>query len=368
MTPAQPSGRTWESIPGTWKLLCALAVLLGHNLVTLTAWHPENQILGGIFHLVRFFSPLHFFLFSGYFACSSLEGTKLGMGRLMASRGLRIYVLVVAAFAWGLLWRVATLRILPTPAVGSPWPLEVWNGPIHWKDAAMHLFPLGFADHISINYATWYLYQELRIVLFFPLFRWILRRPSRSEKWAWLAGLWLISAVLEHKFWALFPLFRSSPFQSLAFGCVFLAGALLRQESRSPWFQRVPLPAVASILVVGVAVSFFESFGIRLPVQNPPLLLIPVVVGQILALGALLRLVPRPPAPDWLRKASDWSVGIYVVHPPLHVVATWISLSIGSALPLVVEICASIAGGALFHRLVEIPSLAWSKSIQKGRP
>ncbi|HNY32494.1 MAG TPA: acyltransferase [Fibrobacteria bacterium] len=353
----QTVSRQWDPIPGYWKLLCALAVLVGHNLVTLTAWQTDFPPWRWIYHAVQFFSPYHFFLFSGYLACSSLESPSVPLGKFMLSRALRIQILVVAAFAWALGIRLLATDGGAVGSLGTIWPLDVWDGPIDWRDALMHLSPFGFADHTKINYATWYLYQELRIILLFPIFRWILQRPSSFHRWMFLALLWGAASVLEYKFWSFFPLFRSSPFQSLAYGCYFFLGVLARQTTRSASFPtRLPWSLAWVVLGIGVGVSFFESFSIRFPLSNPPILLVPIAAGQFLVVTALCRLLPRIPAPSLLRRACDWSVGIYIVHPPLHVVATWWAVRTGNPWPLVPEILLSIAGGALFHHLVERPS------------
>lgn len=172
------------------------------------------------------------------------------------------------------------------------------------------------------------------------------------------------SALLEYKFWSHFPLFRSSPIQSVAFGCCFLAGALLWIEFKEGRMARLPGWLVAGALVAGVAVSFFDSFDIRIPIKNPPVLMVPVMVGFVLVFSALQVYFGKIRIPDWLRKACDYSVGIYIVHPPLHVVAAWLFVSSGRVWPIVVEIALALVGGWVFHRLVERPSQILAKTAQ----
>lgn len=364
MSGTAATARRWEAVPGLWKFLCALAVLFGHNLVTLLAWRPDAPLVGPVYHLVQFFSPIHFFVFSGYIASSALGDAKTGLRGFMAGRATRIYVLVAAAFAWGLGIRLAFLHATGGISAETPWPLGVWAGPVDWRDALMHLSPFGFADHTRFNYATWYLYQELRIVLLFPLFRYVLTRSSSARRWGLLGLLWFAAAALEYKYWSHFPLFRSSPFQTLGYGCAFLAGSLLAKDMER--FRRIPSGAAAAILVTGIVVSWLESFHVTIPVSNPPVLLVPTVAGQILVLVGLGRLLPLDlavPAP--LRKATEWSVGIYVVHPPLHVVATWLATTRSDARWLLLEIALALVGGALFHRFVESPSQAWARAARR---
>jgi peptidoglycan/LPS O-acetylase OafA/YrhL len=363
----RPAHRAWDAVPGLWKLGCALAILFGHNLVTMMAWHPADGLWSGLFHPLQIFSPLQFFFFSGYFAASGLLDGSRPIVPSMKSRGVRIYVLVVAALAWGLGMRLATAHLSGgVRSLGSIWPLGCWDGPIDWRDALMHLSPFGFADHTRFNYATWYLYQELRLVLLFPLFRWILLRRSSLERWGWVGFLMIAAALLEYKFWSYFPLFRSSPFQTLAFGCYFLSGSLVWMELRKPAFARAPRELWYVVLAAGFAISYLEAFGIHPHVSNPPVLMVQTLIGQILLFLGLKSLWGDLHVAAWLRKACDWSVGIYIMHPPLHVLATWIAVSIGSAWPLPVEIALAIAGGALFHRFVERPSQTWATAL-RGR-
>jgi len=363
--PGRVARRPWDAVPGLWKFGCALAILLGHNLVTLKAWHPENEVWRGLFQVLQVFSPLQFFFFSGYFAASGLLDISRSLPAFMMARGARIYVLVVAAFAWGLGMRLATAKLSGgVESLGSIWPLGCWDGPVDWRDALMHLSPFGFADHTRFNYATWYLYQELRIVLLFPLFRWILNRRSSLERWGWTGFLMVVAALLEYKFWSFFPLFRSSPFQSLAYGCYFLAGSLVWMELRRPESASAPKGLAVLALVIGVAIESLDAFGIQLHLSNPPVLMVPTLIGQILIFWALKLLVKDVEVAGWLRRACDWSVGIYIMHPPLHVLATWIAVSIGNAWPLLVEMLLAIVVGALFHRFVEQPSQGWVKAIR----
>jgi peptidoglycan/LPS O-acetylase OafA/YrhL len=356
--------KEFESLAGIWKLLCAMAVLVGHNLVTLTTWRPHDGFWQVFYHVVQFFSPLHFFFFSGYLAVSGLRDATRSLRGMMVGRALRIYVLIVAALAWGLVARIAVKHIACVPSLGTVWPLEVWDGPIHWEPVLRHLNPFGFADHIQFNYAVWYLYQELRIVLLFPLFRWILRRRASFSRWSWAAALLFAAAVMEYRFWPHFPLFRSSPFQSVGFGMYFLCGSLVRLElAPDGGLARLPRTWAWIALAVGVLLSFFESMGIRPPVDNPQILMLSVLAGQILVVVGLERLWGNFRIPTWARRACDGSVGIYIVHPPIHIVAVWVSLERGEAWPMGVGIVLSVVAGFMFHRFVERPSQVGIKRL-----
>jgi peptidoglycan/LPS O-acetylase OafA/YrhL len=357
--------RRWDSIGGLWKLACALAVLLGHNAVTIMAIRPDLHLFRAPYHVLQFFSPIQFLFFSGYFAAAGLRNRDRSLPALMLGRALRIYILVVFAFGWGLAIRIATAHFSgETRSLGAIWPLNLWDGPVEWRDALMHLSPIGFADHTRFNYGTWYLYQELRIVLLFPLFRWILLRKSSPQRWGMAAALMMLAAVLEYKFWMFFPLFRSSPFQSIAYGCCFLVGALVSLELERKWIETVPRGIVAFVLCIGVAVSFLESFGITPRVSNPPIVMVQTLVGQMLVFPCLWTLFHDWNAPDWLRLPCQWSVGIYIIHPPLHVLASWIAVSMGSLWPIAIEIAIAVVGGAVFYHVIERPSQGWVKTLQ----
>lgn len=352
-----PVRRPFDALAGTWKLACAVAVLVGHNLVTVTAWRPDDGFWSGVYHLVQFFSPLHFFFFSGYLAASALLDTRRPLGRMMAARGARIYVLIVAALAWGLLARMAFTRSTGVESLGTLWPLPYWDGDLDLLEALRHLNPVGFADHVSFNYAVWYLYQEFRLVLLFPLFRFVLSRPSLPARVGLVAATMVAATVVEFLTWQWFPLFRSSPSQSFGYGCVFLAGAIVWMELRPGGaLSRLGRLPAAVCLLSGVAISFLESMGIRAPVDNPMVLMAPTMVGQVLVVAGLARLFGDFPVPGRLRKACDDSVGIYIVHPPIHMVAAWMAIRQESLWPIAFGIAVSLIAGHAFHAWLERPS------------
>lgn len=76
-----------EPVPAMWKFLCALAILVGHNLVTWKALRPGSDAIRLSFDLLQFFSPFHFFLFSGYFAASGLKDSSRGIAGFAIGRG-----------------------------------------------------------------------------------------------------------------------------------------------------------------------------------------------------------------------------------------------------------------------------------------
>lgn len=366
LTPASGEPRRsapLEPVPAMWKFLCALAVLLGHNLVTWKALRPGSDAIRLSFDLLQFFSPYHFFLFSGYFAASALKDSSRGIVGFATGRGLRIYILVVCATAWAAAVRFALFPGGTSPESAGIWPLGLWAGPLDPSLVARHLSPLGMVDSTRVNYAVWYLYQELRIVLLFPLFRWILRQGP-NLRWGAVALLFLAAAALEYRFWSLFPLFRTSPFQSLSYGGYFLAGACLREEFRvggrlAP--GRVP---AWRLLVPGALLAALIPLGISLPVKNPPILLVPILLGQILCFAGLRSTVSGLRLPGFLERATNWSVGIYVVHPPVHMVAASLAVAQGSDLPLWIGMGLSILLGGAFHRWIERPSVALVRRIQ----
>lgn len=356
-TDAARAPRPFDALAGTWKLACAVAVLIGHNLVTVTAWKPDDGFWSGIYHVVQFFSPLHFFFFSGYLAAGALLDAGRPLGRMMAARGLRIYVLIVAALAWGLLARIAFTASTGIRDLGEVWPLPYWKGDLDLVEALRHLNPLGFADHVSFNYAVWYLYQEFRLVLLFPLFRAMLLLPTLTARVGGVVATMVGASAVEFLIWPWFPLFRSSPAQSFGYGCVFLAGAIVWMELRpgGALSKLGRLPA-ALCLALGILVSFLESAGIRPSVDNPMILMAPTLVGQVLVVVGLARLFGNFSVPASLRKACDDSVGIYIVHPPIHMVAAWLALRERSLWPIATGIVVSLLVGRIFHAWLELPS------------
>jgi len=351
------SSRKFEVVPGLWKLGCALAVLFGHNLVALLAWRPDDRLWSAIYHAVQFFSPLHFFFFSGFIAASVLLDPRKSLAKTMVSRGIRIYVLIFTALVLGLGVRLAFQAWSGVDHPGDIWPLAYWSGGIDWTMALRHLNPIGFADHVSFNYAVWYLYQEFRMVLLFPLFRWILLRPTLAGRMVAVGTLLVGAALLEFLLWSWFPMFRSSPFQTLGFSCIFLVGALVWMEQREGGIlHRLGVGQGLGLLAIGIFLSLFESMGIRPPLDNPIVLLVPVLLGQAFAVAGLVRLARGIEAGPILQRACDASVGIYIVHPPIHMIAIWWAIRKDSLWPVLVGIVASLAAGWLYHIWIEVPS------------
>jgi surface polysaccharide O-acyltransferase-like enzyme len=357
--------RSWESVAGIWKLACALAILVGHNLVTLTQWHPHDELVKWSFRLLQIFSPFQFFFFSGYLASSMLSDSKRSLGAAMTGRFLRVYVLVVGALVWALAIHAIVRCSIGDVSLGSYWPLGVWDQPLSPMIVLRHLDPLGFVDTTKINYATWYLYQELRLILLIPMFRWILKRPSRLFQWGALLALLVVPALLENRFWMWFPLFRTSPFQTMGFAAIFLAGALIWRETRPDGrLSRLPRVACLAAIVAGLAISALAIFEVQLPFKNPILGLLPILAAQTCLFVGLRGLAGGLPVPPLLRKACDSSVGIYVMHPPIHIVAAWLAIRFDSVVPILGGILVSLGIGWLFHRRVELPSQGWVRAIQ----
>lgn len=349
--------RSYEIVPGVWKLACAVAVLCGHNLITLYNWRADEPIWGWMYHVIQFFSPLHFFFFSGYLAASGLIDVRRGMRGMVASRAVRVYALAVTALAWGVLARVALTAGVGGPSLDGEWPLLLWKGAIDWSEALRHMNPFGFADHVSFNYGVWYLYQEIRLAFLFPVFRWILLRRDFRTRLALLLGTMAGAALLEYVLWPWFPMFRSSPFQTIGYGCYFLAGSIVWMELRDGGLLRgIGRSGAVALVLVGLVVSFGESAGIRPPLDNPIVLMVPILFGQILVAVGLTVLTRGVEVPLLVRRMCDTSVGIYIIHPPIHVVCAYFAFRSGSILPIATGIVLSILIGALYHRFVEVPS------------
>lgn len=365
MTRRTDGGEGFDALAGLWKLGCALAVLVGHNLVTVTILRPGPTAWNLGFRALQIFSPLHFFFFSGYLAYRGLSTPDRPLAGSMVSRAFRIYVLVASALALGLAcrWLFTTFSgPIPPDAV---WPLSNWSGGIDPGLALRNLSPLGLADTTRFNYATWYIYQELRLVAFFPVFRWILSLRSRTSKASAVLALLGGAAILENRLWMHFPAFRSSPFQTLAFAVFFLVGALVAQGfAPGGALRNLPRRTAWGLLLLGTAFAILEPLGIHPPLRNPPILMIQTLIGQAVVFAALHRLLGDFQVGAGVRKACAWSVGIYVVHPPIHAACTWWAARSGSIWPLFAGMTVSVMLGVAFHRLVEVPSLAASRWLR----
>lgn len=345
-----PSG--WDPVAGVWKLSCAVAILLGHHMVTYNAWRPGELPAESFYRVLQVFSPLHFFFFSGWLAASGLADLRRGLFPMALARFLRIHVLVVFALCWGLAWRLAVVSSTSGP-LGTLWPLPSWDRPIEFLEILRHLSPFGFVDSVRFNYASWYLYQELRLVFLFPLFRWILLQPT-LRSWTLILGVWGVGTIGEYLFWSRFPEFRTSPFLTLGYAAIFLVGARLARDMNR--FHTMPASLRTSMVVTGVAISWMESWGFRPSLDNPGILMVQTVVGQALVVVGLAS-IPRIRAwPRWTELTSRWSVGIYLIHPPIHLVFTWLAVQAGNPILLFAGIPLSLGLGAAFHHLVEAPS------------
>lgn len=353
MTGRQAS-KGWDPLAGGWKLVCALAILVGHHLVTYLQWRDAAGLVEAAYQVLQVFSPLHFFFFSGWLAASGLVDLQRSMTGIVANRFLRIYVLVLFALAWGLLWRLGLRPWTGEGSLGTLWPLGSWDRPIAWGEILQHLSPAGFADSIRYNYASWYLYQELRLVFLFPLFRWILKRPSTGS-WALVGGVWLAGTIGEFLFWSWFPGFRTSPFQTLVYASILLAGARLKLDL--PRLQALGLGVGPKLLLVaaGIGLTSLEAFGIRPPLDNPGVLLLPTLLGQLAIVAGIASFPARAAWPWWTELATRWSVGIYLVHPPVHMACAWWAVQGDRTWVLFLGIPIGLVLGPLFHHAIEQP-------------
>lgn len=352
MSPRVSTGAT--QIAGLWKILCALAILSGHVLVTLDAAIPEGAPWGWALKTLTFFGSRHFFFFSGYMAASGLMDLTRPMGGLVGMRFVRLYVLVLASVTWGVACRWG-LTISGIPDVDQPWPTGLWQGHLDWGSAFAHLLPTGLVPTNDFNYAIWYLYHELRLLLLFPLFRWSMQGDWKRLVGA-ILGLLVVAMVGENLFHPYFPLFRTSPFQTLGYAFIFLAGAATwKIQSWARARSWVPGGGLAIAMVIGgVVIGYLEAAGIRPPFDSPPLLNVQTVVGQMLVFLGLCWLAPGFSMPNWLRTATLWSVGIYVVHPPVHQFLSHLAAARGNYSLLVLVPVLSVPLGALFyHGFVE---------------
>lgn len=336
-----------------WKIACALAIMSGHILVTLHALHPASGTWPTLLSFLKFFGSRHFFFFSGFFAARGLVDDR-PIAKFAATRFARLYVLVLASVSLGVLARFA-FTVSGLPDTVDPWPNGLWQGPIDWTSALRHLLPTGLVATNDFNYAIWYLYHELRLVLLFPLFRWALRG-------GWIRSVGTIALLLavavagEHRYFGAFPLFRTSPFQTLGYGFVFLVGAATwkLQTELSERGIRPSRAAAAILLCAGLLVAYLEALGIQPQVHNPPILNVQTAAGQAMVFLALCWLLPDLTVPGWLRRATYWSVGIYVVHPPVHqLICHWIAWSHNDLALALVPLISIPLGALFFHGFVQ---------------
>jgi peptidoglycan/LPS O-acetylase OafA/YrhL len=291
-----------------------------------------------------------FFVLSGLIMVHtawSAAPTLHSVGRFWAARAARIYPTYWAASLAAIGLAAAYPSILPTGRAMAP----IWTQIV--------LAPAG--DYPLIGPA-WTLVFEISFYIVFGL---ILLAPPAHR--AALLAIWAATII------ALAVSLRRppNPFFEVYAGPLaleFLAGAAiglaLQRGVRAPFW----LAPLAVLAIAGGALLYWRL--------TPTLAGYDLAVARALLVGAPAAILvfavaswdfaAKPAPPRWLHGLGDRSYALYLVHWPIVVVAAPSLAAVGSGWGLKAAflfgcLAASLAATEALHRLIERPTLAWSR-------
>jgi exopolysaccharide production protein ExoZ len=340
--PLPPAGKH-AFYPGLQDLRgwAALCVLLYHAHVL---FRKEKyfgfEMLGGFFEFGHRGVDL-FFVLSGFLMAmlTQAPARQVPAGRFLAARARRIYLPFLPVFAG-----LTSACLLSTNVCPAAYSFDA-------KTLLMNalILPRENPDTF-MPVVAWTLAHEL----FFYLMVWLsllLRRAGPPVLGLWLASslLLALSGVQVAFPWS----FLLSPY-NLAFGLGLLAYRLAIGR-RGALAARASLAGGAALFL---ALGLVESFAV---VAQGPADSLALTLGFFCASFLLVLGFTRQPG-GWMRSLGNASYSVYLVHYPLLVVLCMLARRFLSGLLPVPGLFAlvavlTLAGGALYDRMVERPAL-----------
>jgi peptidoglycan/LPS O-acetylase OafA/YrhL len=347
--------------------LAALVVLEHHTLLAAVPWLAGPYDNGplparGSFYWLLTYTPLHifwagpefvvvFFVLSGFvLSLPVARGGRLRISAYYPARFMRLYLPV-----WGALLAAALLHVAVSHSAvgGASWWLNEHAHPLTLRALRADALLGRKAGDWGFTAVLWSLHWE---VLFSALLPLLLVVAVRMRSWSVPLAALCFVALFEHNTGGRSTdeyLLELPPFllgMSLAFEHERLAGLARRLRRRTVGNVALQL-ALGAACVCGLTADWWLPAG----VQTAPL----VALGACLTLGAALvvgpfaRLLLSPP----LRWSGRRAFSIYLVHEPIVVALAFALGGRPAPLPFAALATAlSLAGAALFFRLVEAPS------------
>jgi peptidoglycan/LPS O-acetylase OafA/YrhL len=358
--------------------IAALSVVFHHCLVVFpTFWqvYQRDEVIPSPAIWWVAYTPIHllwggleavivFYVLSGFvLAMPLLRSSAPSYAAFTVKRFCRIYL----PYAGSLL--IAALLLNTTSTFGirdlSVWFNCAWSRPVEWSTITDHLLMLGTIKWNYVNPVVWSLVHEMRISLIFPALIWIATRV----KWQVLIPLAFLgsgSAKLIHHFTALDGV-GGSLMETASYLFLFVAGAELAIH-RPVLKRRVEQLGVSTrwaLLMISILLlnSRWNFFG-----RSAELRIVLVWIGAI-AIVALIS-TPGPWEPilqySGLRWLGKISYSLYLVH---LVVLFGMLYTLQGRVPksgiVAMSLLMSLMLAALFHRLVESPSLELGRKLEQ---
>jgi peptidoglycan/LPS O-acetylase OafA/YrhL len=370
-SPLAPTGRidALDSIRG----LAALVVVFDHCVMSIPRYgnpalhHGAPQAtLTDPLGLIQFCSPLRvlwsgtgavalFFVLSGFvLSLPWLRGQPPLYGSFVVKRVCRIYIPYVVAVGLAALLASVLSAYLPTNR--SQWFATTnWTEPETIAVAVDQALMLG--RHIDADNVIWSLVYEMRISLLLPLLMWPILAAGRG-------GAAALAAALAVTSWSLTRFLPASELVQqtaamLQYAVLFVAGAVLARElgrirsilaRRPTWIVLALL--CGGLLILGVDWPHFPYYCFGLGSA--------MVIAAALAPGRVAQFLERP-GPRFIGRIS---YSLYLVHLPLLLtMAALLRGVLAFNVMLLFVPAASIVVAAVFHRLVEAPSIALGRRL-----
>ncbi len=358
--------------------IAALSVVFHHCLVVFPAFwlvYQKGKVIPSPAIWWVAYTPIHllwggleavivFYVLSGYvLAIPLLRPNAPSYAAFTVKRFCRIYI----PYAGSIL--IAAILLNTTSTYGlwdlSAWFNGVWSRPVEWSTIADHLLMLGTTEWNYVNPVVWSLVHEVRISILFPALIWIAVRV----KWQVLAPLAFLgsgSAKLIHHFARLDGI-AASLMETASYLFLFVAGAELAIH-RSALKRRVEQLGVGrqwTLLVIAALLlnSRWNVFNL-----SPELQIVLVWTGAI----AIVALISNPG--PWegilqhagLRWLGKISYSLYLVHlAVLFGMLYTFHGRIPNPAIVFLSVLVSLLLAALFHRLVESPSLDLGRKLER---
>ena len=338
-----------------------LSLPSGASLAAAFEWVPGLAILG----LGRPAVVL-FFVLSGFVLAPSVAPGPQGFVRFATKRAVRLlppyWAAIAAAF---LLLSLAPAR----PAAGlSPWFHEQWRADTSVTDLFRHLAMLAGPNQYPIDQVAWSLVHEVRLSLILPV---LVLVAARCGLAACLATAAAVSVGAElfvglHPgrfptgvFGLLFdlPSLGDSLVLTARFAIDFAVGLALAQHrsviaavfARRAWL--LPITAVAGLVLLCARHELVLAAGAALLIAA-----VARSVGLARALDAA--------ALSWLGRVS---YSLYLVHLPILLACgLWLDGVLPAPARLCLAIVLALVAAQVLWRLVEAPSIRWSRAAARA--
>lgn len=297
---------------------------------------------------------IFFFLLSGFVLATMYEGQRAPTYlNFISRRFIRLYIPYISALILSVLMHIVVHQ---NPFLTKPLVLG-------------HLFMIGIFNTQTMDPVVWSLDQEMRISLIFPLLIYGLHK-LKIKRMMWVVSFLACVGIEMH---VMNPEanFYVNVYDTLLYSWIFVLGAALadRRDELIAWYRKITFSlkwylALVTLFIYGWAnVLLANDMGLFGYLFSYVLIALAAAYFIIAALGSegiKKNLLIRP-----FHFLGRISYSLYLVHFLVFVaVFAWLK-----NLPLIgngiITIIVSLLVSALFFRVIESPSIRWSRWIGK---